>query len=322
MSTESDWGRGRVVIVTGAGGGIGRAEAIAFARYGFRVVVNDLGSDVHGDHPRSESAEAVVAEIVEAGGEAIADAEDVADFDGARRLVESALDRWGRLDALVNNAGILRDRTVVNMSAEEWDAVIRVHLRGTFAPTRHAAAYWRELAKSGQDVDARIINTTSSSGLYGNSGQSNYGAAKAGIAAFTIITSLELARYGVMVNAIAPLAHTRMTDDRPAGDAARRLSEEQPNAFNPYAPENVAPLVVWLASDAARDITGRVFNMRGGLVEIAEPWSHGPRADTGARWDVEEFDDVVPDLLSRARPPETLKPLVRKGDQHLGAAKA
>ncbi len=321
MSTDSERGRGRVVIVTGAGGGIGRAEAMAYARHGFRVVVNDLGSDLDGKHPRSDSAEAVVAEIQAAGGEAIANAEDVADFEGARRMVESAVDRWGRLDVLVNNAGILRDRTVANMSAEEWDAVIRVHLGGTFAPTRHAAAYWKDLAKSGQDVDARIINTTSSSGLYGNTGQANYGAAKAGIAAFTIIASLELARYGIMVNAIAPLAHTRMTDDRPAGEAARRLAENQPDAFNPYDPENVSPLVVWLASDAARDITGRVFNMRGGLVEIAEPWSHGPGADKGARWEVEEFDAVVPELLSQARPPETLKPLVRKGDEQLRAAK-
>lgn len=320
VNPGTDLGRGRVAIVTGAARGIGRSEALALAAHGFRVVVNDFGGDVHGENPCSEPAEAVVDEIRTAGGEAIANGEDVSDFDGAARLIRSAVGEWGRLDVLVNNAGILRDRTLANMSVEEWDAVIRVHLRGTFAPLRHASAHWRDLAKGGADLDARIINTSSGSGIYGNPGQGNYGAAKAGIAALTIIAAQELARYGIMVNAIAPGAHTRMTDDRPMGDAVRRLQAESPDAFNPYAPENVAPLVVWLASDAAKDITGRVFNVMGGVVEIAEPWSHGPKADKGARWEVAELDSVVPDLLARARPLETMKPMRRKGDPPLASS--
>jgi len=192
------------------------------------------------------------------------------------------------------------------MTVDEWDAVIRVHLRGTFCMSRHAAAYWRDLAKSGSEVDARVINTTSTSGVFGNTGQANYGAAKAAIALLTIVASQELARYGVTVNAIAPLAHTRMTDDRPAGEAGRRIHEENPDAFNPYDPVNVAPVVVWLASDAARQITGRVFDVRGGLVRVLEPWTRGPETDKGSTWEVTELDDVVPELLRRARPVETL----------------
>lgn len=292
--------KGRVVIVTGAGAGIGREEALEFGRQGAKVVVNDLGVDLHGNDTNLAAADRVVEEIRAEGGEAIANGEDVSDWDGARRLVHSAVDTYGQLDVLVNNAGILRDRMLVNMTMEEWDSVIRVHLRGTFAPTRHAAEYWRTESKNGTPRDARIINTSSGSGLYGNVGQSNYGAAKAGIAAMTIIISDELARYGVTVNAIAPAALTRMTEDRKIGERARLI--DQTGGFNEWAPDNIAPLVVWLGSDQSSDVTGRVFNVRGGLVGVAESWSLGPEEDKGARWKPEELSDVVPRLLAAARP--------------------
>jgi NAD(P)-dependent dehydrogenase (short-subunit alcohol dehydrogenase family) len=300
---------GKVVIVTGAGGGIGRGEALEFARRGAHVVVNDLGTDVHGSGARSDAAERVVEEIRALGGTAVANGEDVADWEGARRLIESAIDVFGTLNVLVNNAGILRDRTLANMEPDEWDAVIRVHLRGTFAPSRHAATWWKDQSKAGNSLDGRIINTSSGSGLYGNPGQSNYGAAKAGIAAFTIIAAQELWRYGVKVNAIAPTALTRMTEDRPFTEGARKLRETQPDAFNELAPDNVAPLVVWLATDEARELTGRVFNIGGGRVSIAEPWSVGPQAEKDGRWEVEELDEILPKLLAQARPVKTLKPI-------------
>ncbi len=300
---------GKVVVVSGAGGGIGRGEALEFPRRGAHVVVNDLGKDVHGSGSSSDSAEAVVQEIRSLDGTAVANGDDVADWDGARRLIETAIDTFGGLDVVVNNAGILRDRTLANMEPDEWDAVIRVHLRGTFALSRHAAAWWRDRAKAGDTVDGRIINTSSGSGLYGNPGQSNYGAAKAGIAAFTIIASQELWRYGVKVNAIAPTALTRMTEDRPFTEEARKLRDAKPDAFNEFAPGNVAPLVVWLGTDEAREVTGRVFNISGGRVSVAEPWSVGPQAEKGGRWEVEELDDIVPKLLAQATPVKTLKPL-------------
>ncbi|MFF5289567.1 SDR family oxidoreductase [Paractinoplanes globisporus] len=300
---------GKVVIVTGAGRGIGRGEALEFARQGARVVVNDYGVNVHGEEPSSEAANAVVEEIRAAGGEAVANAEDVSDFDGAGRLVRQAIDTYGGLDVLVNNAGILRDRTIANMSIDEWDAVVRVHLRGTFAPMRHAAEYWKGLAKSGVVQDARIINTSSGSGLMGNPGQGNYGAAKAGIAALTIIAAQELLRYGVYVNAIAPTALSRMTEDRPFAQKYLSLSADD---FNPLAPENVAPTVVWLGSEAAKGITGRVFMVAGGSVAVAEPWHTGPGADKGALWEVEELDEVIPGLLAQATEQKFMKPLVRQ----------
>src|SRR5437763_8085241 len=204
---------GRIVIVTGAGRGIGREEALEFARQGARVVVNDVGVSREGTGEDATPAQSVVDEIKALGGEAVANYDDVSDFDGAKQLVQTAIESFGGLDVLVNNAGILRDRMLVNMTIEEWDSVIKVHLRGTFATSHHAAGYWRERSKAGDDVDARLINTSSSSGIYGNVGQSNYGAAKAGIAAFTVIAAMELARYGVTVNAIAPAALTRMTED-------------------------------------------------------------------------------------------------------------
>ncbi len=298
---------GRVVIVTGAARGIGRGEAVEFGRQGAKVVVNDYGADRHGEGRTSAPAEEVAAQIRADGGQAISNGEDVADFEGARRLVQAAIDAFGDLHVLVNNAGILRDRMLVNMEPHEWDEVVRVHLGGTFATSRHAAAYWRDRAKAGEVLDSRIINTSSGSGLYGNPGQSNYGAAKAGIAGVTIIAARELKRYGISVNAIAPTGLTRMTEDRPFAAAARELRDTQPDAFNPLAPENVAPLVVWLGSERSKGITGRVFNVGGGKISVAEGWAVGPGVDKGARWDPAELDGVVPDLISRARPSTRLK---------------
>ncbi len=290
---------GRVVIVTGAGRGIGREHALEFARQGAKVVVNDLGAEVDGTGGSLGPAGEVVDAIRAMGGEAVANGEDVADFDAAGRMIQSAVDTFGGLDVLVNNAGILRDRMVVNMTADEWDAVIRVHLRGTFATCHHAAAYWRDRSKAGEENDARIINTSSPSGLYGNPGQSNYGAAKAGIAAFSIITALEVGRYGVTVNAISPSALTRMTENLRLG---RRAAERPPEAFDDTAPGNVAPLVVWLGSPESRDITGRVFAVMGGRISVLVGWGEGPVADKGARWDPAELTDIIPDLVSRAAP--------------------
>jgi NAD(P)-dependent dehydrogenase (short-subunit alcohol dehydrogenase family) len=288
---------GRVVVITGAGNGIGREHALLFAQTGAKVVVNDLGGSRDGSGASSGPANDVVNEIKAMGGEAIANADDVSDWDGAGRLIQSAIDTFGGLDVLVNNAGILRDRMIVNMSIDEWDSVIKVHLRGTFCPTRHAAEYWRNRSKAGEENDARIINTTSSSGIYGNPGQTNYGAAKAGIASFTIIAGMELERYGVTVNAIAPGALTRMTED---------LNPNRPKAaegeWNAFGPENIAPLVVWLGSPESREINARVFNVAGGRISVAEGWTYGPGEDHGAKWDPEELGKVVPGLVEKAAP--------------------
>jgi NAD(P)-dependent dehydrogenase (short-subunit alcohol dehydrogenase family) len=291
----SDLCAGRVVIVTGAGRGIGREEALEFARHGAKVVVNDVGVARDGTGEDATPAQEVVDEIKALGGEAVANYDDVSDFDGAKRIVQTAIDSFGTLDVLVNNAGILRDRMLVNMSIDEWDAVIKVHLRGTFATAHHAANYWRDRSKAGEEVDARIINTSSSSGIYGNVGQSNYGAAKAGIAAFTIIAAMELERYGVTVNAIAPAALTRMTED------LVRWQEGAEQEWDPRDPSNVAPLVTWLGSTQSRAITGRVFNVKGGYVSVAEGWVAGPAEDKGARWEAEELGEVVPRLVAAAR---------------------
>ncbi|HEX4866162.1 MAG TPA: SDR family oxidoreductase [Acidimicrobiales bacterium] len=294
---------GRVVVITGAARGIGRAHALAFAAEGAKVVVNDVGAEVDGRGSSTGPAGEVVDDIRGMGGEAVANGDDVAEWDGAGRLIQTAIDSFGGLDVLVNNAGILRDRMLVNMSEEEWDAVINVHLKGTFAPLRWAAAYWRERAKAGQENDARIINTSSGSGLYGNPGQLNYGAAKAGIAAMTNIAAKELGRYGVTVNAIAPAALTRMTENLGFGQAARDV---QPGAFDPFAPENISPLVVWLGSAESAAVTGQVFNVAGGRISVAEGWKRGPERDKGDRWQPSELGSVVSELLSEARPPETL----------------
>jgi len=290
---------GRVVIVTGAGRGIGRGHAIEFARQGAKVVVNDLGGAVDGSGSDLTPAEQVVEEIKAMGGEAVANADNVADWEGAQRLINTAVETFGDLHVLVNNAGILRDRMLVNMTEEEWDAVINVHLKGTFAPTRWAAAYWRDKAKAGEKLDVRVINTSSTSGIFGNPGQTNYGAAKAGIASFTIIAARELGRYGVTVNAIAPAALTRMTENLGMGARAR---ETKPDQFDRFSPDNIAPLVVWLGSEQSKEITGRVFLVSGGRVAVAEGWNPGPGEDKGDRWDPAELGDVVPKLVAQAAP--------------------
>jgi NAD(P)-dependent dehydrogenase (short-subunit alcohol dehydrogenase family) len=290
---------GRVAIVTGAGRGIGRGHAIELARQGAKVIVNDLGAEVDGSGGSIGPAGEVVDEIRGFGGEAIANGEDVSDFEGAGRLITSAIETFGGLDVLVNNAGILRDRMLVNMTIEEWDSVIAVHLRGTFGPTRWAAGYWRDRTKAGETNDARVINTSSSSGIYGNVGQTNYGAAKAGIASFTVIAAMELARYGVTVNALAPGARTRMTENLAR---ARGASQPAPDEFDAGSPDNVAPIVAWLASPESASVTGRVFNVAGGRVSVAEGWSAGPLADKGDRWEPTELGPVLLDLVARAAP--------------------
>ena len=290
---------GRVVIVTGAGRGIGRGHAIEFARQGAKVVVNDLGGAVDGSGSDLSPAEQVVEEIKGMGGEAVANADNVATWEGAQRLINTAVESFGDLHVLVNNAGILRDRMLVNMTEEEWDAVITVHLKGTFGPARWAAAYWRDKAKAGEQLDVRIINTSSTSGIFGNPGQTNYGAAKAGIAAFTIIAARELGRYGITVNAIAPAALTRMTENLGMGARAREIPADQ---FNRMDPDNIAPLVVWLGSEQSKEITGRVFLVSGGRIAVAEGWNPGPGEDKGDRWDPAELGDVVPKLVAQAAP--------------------
>ena len=285
---------GRVVVITGAGRGIGREEALLFAAEGAKVVVNDFGVDVDGSGPKSEVADAVVAEIKAMGGEAVANADDVADWEGAQRLLNTAIETFGSLDTLVNNAGILRDRMIFNMTEEEWDAVIRVHLKGTFCTTRWAASYWRERTKAGEPNDARVINTSSGSGLYANPGQANYGAAKSGIASFTQIVAKELARYGVTANAIAPGARTRMTENLPGRPPP---SEVAAGEFDRRDPANVAPLVVWLGSNESADVTGEVFNVSGGTIGRAETWKRGQMRDKGDRWNPGELGSVVRELV-------------------------
>jgi NAD(P)-dependent dehydrogenase (short-subunit alcohol dehydrogenase family) len=288
----------RVVIVTGAGGGLGRAHALAFAAEGAAVVVNDIGTSREGEGASTAPAQKVVDEIVAAGGSAVANTNDIADWDGAESLVAQAIEEFGRLDVLVNNAGFLRDRMLVGTSIEEWDAVIRVHLRGHFCTLRHAGAYWREQSKNGADVDARIINTSSGAGLMGSVGQGNYSAAKAGILGMTLVASAELARYGVTANAIAPAARTRMTEV-----AMPDMMAAPDSGFDAMAPENVSPLVVWLGSSQSRAVTGRVFEVEGGIIGIADGWQHGPRVDKGDRWAPSEVGAVVADLLAQAPAP-------------------
>ena len=281
---------GRVVVITGAGGGIGRAEALLFAQEGARVVVNDVSA---------EGANAVVEEVRAAGGEAVANTDDISDWDGAGRLVQLAVDTYGGLDTLVNNAGILRDRMFVNMTVEDWDAVMRVHLRGTFCPSKHAATYWRERSKAGDPAVARIVNTSSPSGIYGNIGQANYGAAKAGIAALTQIMGEELWRYGVLANAIAPSALTGMTEGLTGYKDRLDELEARTGWKNPGGPEHIVALVVWLGSPLCT-ANGQVFNVRAGHVSVAEGWRPGPAAEKEGSWEVAELDELLPDLITRA----------------------
>lgn len=291
----------RVVIVTGAGRGLGRAHALEFARQGAKVVVNDLGVSRDGAGEQTEGpASEVVAEIRALGGEAVASPHDIATDDGARALVQLALDTFGRLDVLVNNAGFLRDRMLINLGEDEWDAVMRVHLKGHFLPLKHAGQYWRAESKAGRQPDARIINTSSGAGLLGSVGQGNYSAAKAGIVGLTLVASAELARYGVTVNAIAPAARTRMTEEVFAATMARPAEGE----FDAMAPENVSPTVVWLGSSLSAGITGRVFELEGGKITIMEGFRHGPTIDKGARWDPAEVDHVARELLGESAAPE------------------
>jgi NAD(P)-dependent dehydrogenase (short-subunit alcohol dehydrogenase family) len=295
----------RVVVITGAGRGIGREHALEFARQGADVVVNDLGAEVDGTGASAVPAHDVADEVRSLGRRALVNGDDIATEEGAARLIDSAIAEFGRIDVLVNNAGILRDRMLVNMSYAEWDEVIRVHLRGTFGPSHFAAQHWRDRSKLGEQVDARIVNTTSPSGIYGNVGQSNYGAAKAGIAAFTVITAMELGRYGVTVNAVSPGAATRMTIPLRARRGAP-AEPSPPDAFDPRSPDNIAPLVVWLGSAASAGITGRVFNVRGGRISVAEGWRAGPAVSQDERWDPAELGEVVPALVAEAAPNATM----------------
>jgi NAD(P)-dependent dehydrogenase (short-subunit alcohol dehydrogenase family) len=284
---------GRVAVVTGAGRGIGREHALSLASEGAKVVVNDLGGNIDGSGGDVSPAQSVVDEIKAMGGEAVANGDDISSWEGSQRLINTAVETFGDINIVVNNAGILRDRMLTNMTEEEWDAVIKVHLKGTFGPSRWAAAYWREQAKAGKPTMGRIINTTSVSGIYGNIGQTNYGAAKAGIASFTIIAALELARFNVTVNAVAPVALTRMTEG--LGNAPETDEEREMRS-----PRWIAPIVTWLASDEAAGVTGRIFEASGQTLAIAEGWHRGP--SHAPVEDPTTLGPIVAELLKNARP--------------------
>ncbi len=288
---------GRVVIVTGAGRGIGREHALELARQGAKVVVNDLGVTNSGEVSGKGPANEVVQAIRDMGGEAVANGADVADWREAKELVRQAIDTFGKLDVVVNNAGFVRDRMFVSCSEDEWDAIIRVHLKGHFCVSHHAAAYWREQVKAGAEVDARIINTSSGAGVLGSVGQSSYSAAKAGIATLTLVQSAELRRYGVTANAICPIARTRMTESA-FGDAMKKPDE----GFDVNDPANVAPFVVWLASEESKDVTGRVWEVFGGTITVFDGYRREQSVDIGKRWDAGEVGPAVRELLSKAEP--------------------
>ncbi|WP_327712224.1 SDR family oxidoreductase [Streptomyces sp. NBC_00464] len=291
---------GRVAVVTGAGRGLGRAHALALAAEGAKVVVNDLGVGLDGSGSGTGPAQQVVKEIRAAGGEAVAHNGDIATSEGAASLVAVALDSFGRLDTLVNNAGFLRDRMLVNLDEDDWDAVMRVHLKGHFLPLKHAAAHWRAEAKAGRTPAARVVNTSSGAGLLGSVGQGNYAAAKAGIVGLTLVAAAEMGRYGVQVNAIAPAARTRMTE----ATFAETMAAPGEGAFDAMAPENVSPLVVWLGSAASAGVSGRVFETEAGRITVMEGWRPGPTADKGARWTPAEAGAAVTGLLAAAETPQ------------------
>ncbi|MFJ4465763.1 SDR family oxidoreductase [Streptomyces sp. NPDC088928] len=300
MTSSTALCAGRVAVVTGAGRGLGRAHALAFAAEGARVVVNDLGVGLDGSGGAAGPAQRVVEEIRAAGGAAVAHHGDIATADGAASLVATALDSFGRLDTLVNNAGFLRDRMLVNLDEDDWDAVTRVHLRGHFLPLKHAAAHWRAEAKAGRVPEARVVNTGSGAGLLGSVGQGGYSAAKAGIVALTLVAAAEMGRYGVQVNAIAPAARTRMTEET----FAETMAAPGEGAFDAMAPENVSPLVVWLGSAACAGVSGRVFEAEAGRITVMEGWRPGPTADKGARWSPAEAGAAVSELLAAAETPQ------------------
>ncbi len=290
---------GRIAIVTGAGRGLGREHALELARQGAKVVVNDLGTSGAGEGASEGPAHEVVEEIRAMGGEAVANGADVADFEAARAMVQQAVETFGGLDVLVNNAGFLRDRMLVNATEDEWDAVIRVHLKGHFAPLRHAAAYWRDEAKAGRTRQARIINTSSGAGLQGSIAQGTYSAAKAGIAGLTLVAAAELGRYGVTVNALAPAARTRMTEQAFAETMAK-----PEDGFDAMDPANVSPLVAWLASVDSGDVTGRVVESEGGKLCVEHGWRHGEVVDIGRRWEAADVGDAVRRLIAAGPEPE------------------
>ena len=288
----------RVVIVTGAGAGLGREYALDLAAEGAKVVVNDLGVGVHGEDGKAKgAAEQVVEEIRAAGGKAVANMDDVADWEAGKRIVATALEAFGDLHAVVNNAGFVRDRMFVSATIEEWDAVTRVHLRGHFCVTRHAVDHWRARLKAGNTVDARIINTASGAGLQGSIGQSAYAAAKGGIASLTLVQAAELGRYGITANALAPNARTRMTDQ-----AFGEMMKAHEGQFDAFHPSNMAPLVTWLCSEASKTITGQVFELKGGHIWLSEGWRDGPGFDKGAKLSVDEIGEIVPRLVAQRHP--------------------
>ncbi|MGG8405880.1 SDR family oxidoreductase [Streptomyces sp. 12297] len=289
---------GRVVIVTGAGRGLGRAHALAFAAEGARVVVNDLGVGLDGVPAPGSPAAQVADEIRARGGSAVAHGGDIATTEGAASLIACAVDTYGRLDTLVNNAGFLRDRMLVNLDEDDWDAVMRVHLKGHFLPLRHAAAHWRAEAKAGRAPAARVVNTSSGAGLLGSVGQGNYSAAKAGILGLTLVAAAEMGRYGVQVNAIAPAARTRMTEQA----FAETMAAPGEGEFDAMAPANVSPLVVWLGSDASAGVTGRVFETEGGRITVMDGWRPGATTDKGARWTPAEAGRAATALLAESQP--------------------
>jgi NAD(P)-dependent dehydrogenase (short-subunit alcohol dehydrogenase family) len=289
---------GRVVIVTGAGRGLGRAHALAFAAEGAKVVVNDLGASLEGEGTDLSPAAEVVHEIEAMGGEAIVNGDDVSDWDAAGAMVQQAIEAFGALDTLVCNAGIVRDRMIVNMSVDEWDAVMRVHLRGMFCPVRHAVGYWREQHKAGAPRAARVVTTSSGAGLFGSVSQANYSAAKAGIATFTLIAAAELGRYGVLANTIAPSARSRMTEG-----AFAEMMAKPDSGFDAMDPANVSPFVVWLGSSDC-DVTGRAFEMAGGQVSVVNGWSRNDSVDLGRRWEPAEVGPTLRELIARAPAPE------------------